>query len=155
MESVSFLCSANHRILRGVSRDKHTWCKCLYLVWRFPGKKMEGQHDEEASGLIPLSEEEEEKFCLIVGGGLKEVLGANQLRWLLKERKEIKILWSLSITEKIHLAHFLPVYKIADFLAGILIFSLFEFIYYFIIFLFIYLFMYLFKSGLPCHCAIF
>jgi len=73
----------------------------------------EKEHEE----LISLSEEAEARYRLIVRG-LKEVIGANQIRQLLKDGKDPKIYWGTATTGKPHLGYFVPIYKISDYLAA-------------------------------------
>ncbi|CDW54463.1 tyrosine tRNA ligase, cytoplasmic [Trichuris trichiura] len=56
----------------------------------------------------------EEKFQLITRN-LAEVLGEQKLRHIL-ERRNLKVYWGTAITGKPHIAYFVPVSKIADFL---------------------------------------
>uniref|UniRef100_A0A8C1SBE3 Tyrosine--tRNA ligase n=1 Tax=Cyprinus carpio TaxID=7962 RepID=A0A8C1SBE3_CYPCA len=56
----------------------------------------------------------EEKFKLITRN-LQEVLGEERLKEILKER-ELKVYWGTATTGKPHVAYFVPMSKIADFL---------------------------------------
>ncbi|MGH0158922.1 UNVERIFIED_CONTAM: hypothetical protein FKN15_053650 [Acipenser sinensis] len=56
----------------------------------------------------------EEKYNLITRN-LQEVLGEEKLKEILKER-ELKIYWGTATTGKPHVAYFVPMSKIADFL---------------------------------------
>jgi len=56
----------------------------------------------------------EEKFDLITRG-LQEVVGDDELKDILKER-DINIYWGAAPTGKLHVGHFVPIFKIADFL---------------------------------------
>uniref|UniRef100_A0A8C1BFA2 Tyrosine--tRNA ligase n=1 Tax=Cyprinus carpio carpio TaxID=630221 RepID=A0A8C1BFA2_CYPCA len=56
----------------------------------------------------------EEKFQLITRN-LQEVLGEERLKEILKER-ELKVYWGTATTGKPHVAYFVPMSKIADFL---------------------------------------
>jgi len=56
----------------------------------------------------------EEKFDLITRG-LQEVVGDDDLKAILKER-DINIYWGAAPTGKLHVGHFVPIFKIADFL---------------------------------------
>ena len=56
----------------------------------------------------------EEKFDLITRN-LQEVLGEEKLKQVLQER-ELKIYWGTATTGKPHVAYFVPMSKIADFL---------------------------------------
>jgi len=76
-------------------------------------KEEQAEHEQ----LIPLSEETEAKYQLIVGG-LAEVIGANDIRTLLKDGKDLRIYWGTATTGKPHLGYFVPIYKISDYLAG-------------------------------------
>ncbi|XP_029658147.1 tyrosine--tRNA ligase, cytoplasmic [Octopus sinensis] len=55
-----------------------------------------------------------EKFTLI-SRNLQEILGEDQLKLMLKER-DIKLYWGTATTGKPHIAYFVPMTKIADFL---------------------------------------
>lgn len=56
----------------------------------------------------------EEKLSLITRN-LQEVLGEEKLKEILKER-ELKVYWGTATTGKPHVAYFVPMSKIADFL---------------------------------------
>lgn len=56
----------------------------------------------------------EEKLHLITRN-LQEVLGEEKLKEILKER-ELKVYWGTATTGKPHVAYFVPMSKIADFL---------------------------------------
>jgi tRNA synthetases class I (W and Y) len=56
----------------------------------------------------------DEKHSLIVRN-LQEVLGDENLRKIVKER-DLKIYWGTATTGKPHIAYFVPMTKIADFL---------------------------------------
>ncbi|KHJ41536.1 hypothetical protein D918_08388 [Trichuris suis] len=56
----------------------------------------------------------EEKFQLITRN-LAEVLGEQKLRRIL-EHRNLKVYWGTAVTGKPHIAYFVPVSKIADFL---------------------------------------
>jgi tyrosyl-tRNA synthetase len=55
-----------------------------------------------------------EKYDLI-SRNLQEVLGEDKMKALLKER-DLKIYWGTATTGKPHIAYFVPMAKIADFL---------------------------------------
>ena len=57
----------------------------------------------------------EEKQNLITRN-LQEVLGAEKLTSILKEGRDLKIYWGTATTGKPHVAYFVPMSKIADFL---------------------------------------
>lgn len=56
----------------------------------------------------------EEKYALI-SRNLQEVLGEDKIKTILKER-DLKIYWGTATTGKPHVAYFVPMSKIADFL---------------------------------------
>lgn len=56
----------------------------------------------------------EEKYTLITRN-LQEVLGEDKIRTVLKER-DLKLYWGTATTGKPHVAYFVPMSKIADFL---------------------------------------
>lgn len=56
----------------------------------------------------------DEKFSLITRD-LQEVVGDEKIRGILKER-DLKIYWGAAPTGKLHVGHFVPMLKIADFL---------------------------------------
>ncbi|KAJ2960319.1 hypothetical protein NQZ79_g4284 [Umbelopsis isabellina] len=58
----------------------------------------------------------EEKYQLI-SRNLQEVLGAEEIKKILQER-ELKLYWGTAPTGKLHLGYFVPMTKIADFLAA-------------------------------------
>lgn len=65
--------------------------------------------ENKDSGLSP-----EEKYSLI-SRNLQEVLGEDKIKAILKER-DLKIYWGTATTGKPHVAYFVPMSKIADFL---------------------------------------
>lgn len=56
----------------------------------------------------------DEKYHLITRN-LQEVLGDDKLKAILKER-DLKVYWGTATTGKPHVAYFVPMSKIADFL---------------------------------------
>uniref|UniRef100_A0A8C1K8Q9 Tyrosine--tRNA ligase n=1 Tax=Cyprinus carpio TaxID=7962 RepID=A0A8C1K8Q9_CYPCA len=68
----------------------------------------------EAAAIMGDQQSPEEKFKLITRN-LQEVLGEERLKEILKER-ELKVYWGTATTGKPHVAYFVPMSKIADFL---------------------------------------
>uniref|UniRef100_A0A8C2D021 Tyrosine--tRNA ligase n=1 Tax=Cyprinus carpio TaxID=7962 RepID=A0A8C2D021_CYPCA len=68
----------------------------------------------EAADIMGEQLSPEEKFQLITRN-LQEVLGEERLKEILKER-ELKVYWGTATTGKPHVAYFVPMSKIADFL---------------------------------------
>lgn len=54
-------------------------------------------------------------FCLTGGCFFQEVLGEEKVKQVLQER-ELKVYWGTATTGKPHVAYFVPMSKIADFL---------------------------------------
>lgn len=59
----------------------------------------------------------EERFKLITRG-LEEIVGAEELQQLLKDKPHPVIYWGTATTGKPHMGYFVPIYKISDYLAG-------------------------------------
>jgi tyrosyl-tRNA synthetase len=59
----------------------------------------------------------EERFELITRN-LQEVIGADELKALLKKKKEVSVYWGTMPTGSPHVSYFYPLYKIRDFLAA-------------------------------------
>lgn len=57
----------------------------------------------------------EQKWNLI-SRNLQEILGEDRLKNILKENRDLKIYWGTATTGKPHVAYFVPMSKIADFL---------------------------------------
>lgn len=57
----------------------------------------------------------EQKWDLI-SRNLQEILGEDRLKNILKENRDLKIYWGTATTGKPHVAYFVPMSKIADFL---------------------------------------
>ena len=66
----------------------------------------------ETGGKVPLSLEEKKN---LITRNLQEVLGEEKMLEILKTR-ELKIYWGTATTGKPHIAYFVPMSKIADFL---------------------------------------
>jgi tyrosyl-tRNA synthetase len=56
-----------------------------------------------------------EDKCVLISRNLQEVLGEDKMISVLKER-DLKIYWGTATTGKPHVAYFVPMAKIADFL---------------------------------------
>lgn len=70
----------------------------------------------------------DEKYNLI-SRNLQEVLGEEKIKTILKER-DLTIYWGTATTGKPHVAYFVPMSKIADFLragAGVILFFLYSY----------------------------
>lgn len=52
----------------------------------------------------------------LITRNLQETLGADKLTSILKENRDLKIYWGTATTGKPHVAYFVPMSKIADFL---------------------------------------
>lgn len=52
----------------------------------------------------------------IITRNLQETLGVDKLTSILKENRDLKIYWGTATTGKPHVAYFVPMSKIADFL---------------------------------------
>ncbi|KAG5842316.1 hypothetical protein ANANG_G00176330 [Anguilla anguilla] len=87
----------------GHNKEGFTGDSTVYFLLRLDGKATMGDQ------LSP-----EEKFHLITRN-LQEVLGEDKLKTVLKER-ELKVYWGTATTGKPHVAYFVPMSKIADFL---------------------------------------
>uniref|UniRef100_A0A8C1QIX0 Tyrosine--tRNA ligase n=1 Tax=Cyprinus carpio TaxID=7962 RepID=A0A8C1QIX0_CYPCA len=89
-----------------------------YLMKSFNRKSLSPAHaflsSTEAAAIMGDQQSPEEKFKLITRN-LQEVLGEERLKEILKER-ELKVYWGTATTGKPHVAYFVPMSKIADFL---------------------------------------
>uniref|UniRef100_A0A9J8B876 Tyrosine--tRNA ligase n=1 Tax=Cyprinus carpio carpio TaxID=630221 RepID=A0A9J8B876_CYPCA len=89
-----------------------------YLMKSFNRKCLSPAHaflsSTEAAAIMGDQQSPEEKFKLITRN-LQEVLGEERLKEILKER-ELKVYWGTATTGKPHVAYFVPMSKIADFL---------------------------------------
>lgn len=73
----------------------------------------------------------DEKYNLI-SRNLQEVLGEEKIKTILKER-DLTIYWGTATTGKPHVAYFVPMSKIADFLragAGVIMFGQYQVAYF-------------------------
>uniref|UniRef100_A0A671M1T8 Tyrosine--tRNA ligase n=1 Tax=Sinocyclocheilus anshuiensis TaxID=1608454 RepID=A0A671M1T8_9TELE len=89
-----------------------------YVMKSFNRKSLSPVHtflsSTEAADIMGDQRSPDEKFQLITRN-LQEVLGEERLKEILKER-ELKVYWGTATTGKPHVAYFVPMSKIADFL---------------------------------------